>query len=145
MEGVMRRSASPCFCINLRRAAGAVSDFYDRALSEAQLTTSQFSLMRNLRRLQPCTVTALAKEMGLERTTLVRTMKPLSERGLIADLAEAKSRNSLLSLTEDGIAVMSRAAELWEGAQSSVRAHMGEEKMSDLLRLLNELEEFAAQ
>ncbi len=141
----MRRSASPCFCINLRRAAGAVSDFYDRALSEAQLTTSQFSLMRNLRRLQPCTVTALAKEMGLERTTLVRTMKPLSERGLIADLAEAKSRNSLLSLTEDGIAVMSRAAELWEGAQSSVRAHMGEEKMSDLLRLLNELEEFAAQ
>lgn len=141
----MRRSASPCFCINLRRAAGAVSDFYDRALSEAQLTTSQFSLMRNLRRLQPCTVTALAKEMGLERTTLVRTMNPLSERGLIADLAEAKSRNSLLSLTEDGIAVMSRAAELWEGAQSSVRAHMGEEKMSDLLRLLNELEEFAAQ
>lgn len=141
----MRRSASPCFCINLRRAAGAVSDFYDRALSEAQLTTSQFSLMRNLRRLQPCTVTALAKEMGLERTTLVRTMKPLSERGLIADLAEAKSRNSLLSLTEDGIAVMSRAAELWEGAQSSVRAHMGEEKMSDLLRILNELEEFAAQ
>lgn len=141
----MRRSASPCFCINLRRAAGAVSDFYDRALSEAQLTTSQFSLMRNLRRLQPCTVTALAKEMGLERTTLVRTMKPLSERGLIADLAEAKSCNSLLSLTEDGIAVMSRAAELWEGAQSSVRAHMGEEKMSDLLRLLNELEEFAAQ
>ena len=141
----MRRSASPCFCINLRRAAGAVSDFYDRALSEAQLTPSQFSLMRNLRRLQPCTVTALAKEMGLERTTLVRTMKPLSERGLIADLAEAKSRNSLLSLTEDGIAVMSRAAELWEGAQSSVRAHMGEEKMSDLLRLLNELEEFAAQ
>ena len=141
----MRRSASPCFCINLRRAAGAVSDFYDRALSEAQLTTSQFSLMRNLRRLQPCTVTALAKEMGLERTTLVRTMKPLSERGLIADLAEAKSRNSLLSLTEDGIAVMSRAAELWEGAQSSVRAHMGEEKMSDLLRLLNELEEFTAQ
>lgn len=141
----MRRSASPCFCINLRRAAGAVSDFYDRALSEAQLTTSQFSLMMNLRRLQPCTVTALAKEMGLERTTLVRTMKPLSERGLIADLAEAKSRNSLLSLTEDGIAVMSRAAELWEGAQSSVRAHMGEEKMSDLLRLLNELEEFAAQ
>ena len=141
----MRRSASPCFCINLRRAAGAVSDFYDRALSEAQLTTSQFSLMRNLRRLQPCTVTALAKEMGLQRTTLVRTMKPLSERGLIADLAEAKSRNSLLSLTEDGIAVMSRAAELWEGAQSSVRAHMGEEKMSDLLRILNELEEFAAQ
>lgn len=141
----MRRSASPCFCINLRRAAGAISDFYDRALSEAQLTASQFSLMRTLGRLQPCTVTALAKEMGLERTTLVRTMKPLSERGLIADLAEAKSRNCLLSLTEDGIAVMDHAAELWEGAQSSVRAHMGEEKMFNLLRLLNELEEFAAQ
>lgn len=83
--------------------------------------------------------------MGLERTTLVRTMKPLSERGLIADLAAAKSRNSLLSLTEDGVAVMDCAAVLWEGAQSSVRAHMGEAKMAELLRLLNELEEFTAQ
>ena len=86
----MRRSASHCFCINLRRAAGAISDFYDRALSEAQLTTSQFSLMRTLSRLQPCTVTALAQEMGLERTTLVRTMKPLSERELIADLVRSR-------------------------------------------------------
>ena len=43
----MRRSVSPCFCINLRRAASAISDFYDRALSGAHITTSQFSLLRD--------------------------------------------------------------------------------------------------
>lgn len=141
----MRRSVSPCFCINLRRAASAISDFYDRALSGAHITTSQFSLLRTLSRLQPCTVTALSKEMGLERTTLVRTIKPLSERGLIANLAEAHSRNSLLSLTDDGRAAIDYASSLWEGAQSEVRQHMGEERMSELLQLLSELEEFTAR
>ena len=138
----MKRSISPCFCINLRRAAGVLSDFYDKSLSKAQLTTSQFSLMKSLSRVQPCTVTALANEMGLERTTLVRTIKPLIERGLIHDLAPAKSRNKLLSLTEDGWALMDYASSLWDEAQAAVIAYMGADQMETLLHLLARLEEF---
>lgn len=138
----MKRSISPCFCINLRRAAGVLSDFYDKSLSKAQLTTSQFSLMKSLSRIQPCTVTALADEMGLERTTLVRTIKPLADRGLIHNLAPAKSRNKLLSLTEDGDALMEYAASLWEEAQGAVKAYMGSEQIETLMQLLARLEEF---
>lgn len=138
----MKRSISPCFCINLRRAAGVLSDFYDKSLSKAQLTTSQFSLMKSLSRIQPCTVTALADEMGLERTTLVRTIKPLADRGLIHNLAPAKSRNKLLSLTEDGDALMEYAASLWEEAQGAVKAYMGAEQIENLMQLLARLEEF---
>ena len=134
----MKRSISPCFCINLRRAAGVLSDFYDKSLSKAQLTTSQFSLSR----IQPCTVTALADEMGLERTTLVRTIKPLADRGLIHNLAPAKNRNKLLSLTEDGDALMEYAASLWEEAQGAVKAYMGAEQIETLMQLLARLEEF---
>lgn len=138
----MKRSISPCFCINLRRAAGVLSDFYDKSLSKAQLTTSQFSLMKSLSRIQPCTVTALADEMGLERTTLVRTIKPLADRGLIHNLAPAKSRNKLLSLTEDGDALMEYAASLWEESQGAVKAYMGAEQIETLMQLLARLEEF---
>ena len=40
---------------------------------------------------------------------------------------------------------MDYASSLWEGAQSEVRQHMGEERMSELLQLLSELEEFTAR
>lgn len=137
----MKRSNSPCFCINLRRAAGVLSDFYDKSLAGAHLTTSQLSLLRSLSRIQPCTVTALADAMGLERTTLVRTMKPLVERGLVRDLALAKSRNKLLALTEDGSERMEYGSTLWEEAQESVKAYMGAEQMATLMGLLAQLEE----
>lgn len=98
--------------------------------------------MKSLSRVQPCTVTALANEMGLERTTLVRTIKPLIERGLIHDLAPAKSRNKLLSLTEDGWALMDYASSLWDEAQAAVIAYMGADQMETLMHLLARLEEF---
>ena len=138
----MNRTLSPCFCINLRRANGVLSDFYDKALANAKLTTSQFSLMKTLHRVQPCTVTALSKEMGLERTTLVRTLKPLLQHNLICDLSAEKSRNNLLSLTEEGSMLMNYATLLWEDAQAAVRAYMGEEQMEILMSLLAKLEEF---
>ena len=137
----MKRSISPCFCINLRRAAAS----YPISMTnhcQKRSTTSQFSLMKSLSRIQPCTVTALADEMGLERTTLVRTIKPLADRGLIHNLAPAKSRNKLLSLTEDGDALMEYAASLWEEAQGAVKAYMGAEQIETLMQLLARLEEF---
>ena len=98
--------------------------------------------MKTLHRVQPCTVTALSKEMGLERTTLVRTLKPLLQHNLICDLSAEKSRNNLLSLTEEGYMLMNYATLLWEDAQAAVRAYMGEEQMEILMSLLAKLEEF---
>ncbi len=67
--------------------------------------------------------------MGLERTTLVRTLKPMLERGLIADMAASGQRNRVLQLTEQGRMVMQQGVPLWEQAQAETMQCIGEENM----------------
>ena len=138
----MNQFSSPCYCINFRRAAGVLSAFYDKSLASARLTTSQFSLMKSLSQVEPCTVTMLADIMGLERTTLVRTMRPLLERKLIHNTASEKSRNKALTLTKEGIALLGYANELWSNAQSEIESYMGHDRIETLMELLVKIESF---
>jgi hypothetical protein len=41
---------SSCVCVNLRRAARAVSQIYDEALAESGIKITQFSLLRAVER-----------------------------------------------------------------------------------------------
>ena len=83
-----KRRSSTCHCIQLRRAASRVTERYDMALAPAGLTVGQYSLLAHLERLEPVSVSRLAEELELERTTLVRTLKPVLARQLVADAAE---------------------------------------------------------
>lgn len=68
---------SKCHCITMRRAANAITDYYDRALSETGLSTSQFSLLISLSRLGEASTSELAGYVDLERSTLVRDLRLL--------------------------------------------------------------------
>ena len=74
---------STCYCTNLRRSANAMSEFYDSALKEAELTISQYYLLVNLSRLGKANITHWSEQVGLDRSTMVRNIKPLQSRGLI--------------------------------------------------------------
>ena len=66
---------TPCHCIQVRRAAGALTKLYDKALEPVGLTVSQFSLLNDIRALGPCSKSALADYTGLERTTIIRALR----------------------------------------------------------------------
>lgn len=140
MSNIQKRKSS-CHCINLRRAANVVSQLYDHFLEPVGLSVNQFSLLRNIGRLQPCSVSDLANVVGLERTTLVRTLKPLMDRGLIADRAAAGQRNRALVLTTQGEQVVGEGGGLWEQAQTRIEEKIGAEGIEELERLLALLSE----
>lgn len=138
----VKRKQSICHCINLRRSANALTAFYDRALSGAGLTVNQFSLLVNIGRSQPVSISALAAQVGLDRSTLARTLKPLLAEGLIADGAEAGERNRQLGLTAKGRARLKTALPNWEKAQRDVEAALGRTglaKLTSLLAIIDEL------
>ena len=60
---------STCYCTNLRRSANAMSEFYDSALKEAELTISQYYLLVNLSRLGKANITHWSEQVGLEYQT----------------------------------------------------------------------------
>lgn len=135
----VRKRKSGCYCINLRRAANKVTGLYDKFLEPTGLSVNQYSLLGNLRRLESASVSDLAAYVGLERTTLVRTLKPLIEKGMIADHASKGQRNRVLMLTEKGKQTLEQANPLWENAQEEIVRCIGEEKVQELNAILDKI------
>ena len=109
-----------CVCVNLRRAARAVSQLYDAALAPSGIKITQFSLLRAVERGEPVAITDLADEMALDRTTLARNLAPLERDGLVALKAGADRRVTEVRLTASGRKAIARALPLWEKAQGEL-------------------------
>jgi DNA-binding MarR family transcriptional regulator len=139
----IKQNTEKCYCIGFRRAAKAITAYYDRMLLPAGITITQYSLLSNLYRTAPCSVSALAKTMGLDRTTLVRNMKPLVDAGLIRDLAEEGGRDRQLTVTTPGLKSLETAQRLWEKAQAGLKQHIGEKDLKKLMVAAAGLEQLA--
>ncbi|OLN24459.1 Transcriptional regulator, MarR family [Desulfovibrio sp. DV] len=136
-------ATSPCHCANLRRATRAVTRFYDATLAPSGLTVTQYSLLRHLAALAPATAGALGEAMGLDRTTLVRNLRPLADRGLVVEVAGQDRRAKPLALTPAGHDALAAAAPLWRTAQAAVADHLGQPGLKQLLAGLAGLETLA--
>lgn len=73
---------------------------YDAALCPCNLTISQFSLLTVLEHYGRLKVAELTEVMVMERTSLVRALKPMLDGGLIQSSAQVGERAKVLSLTE---------------------------------------------
>ncbi len=132
---------SPCYCNTLRRATRAVTGLYDRKLEPAGLTLPQLSLLRQLKKAGPLSITRLAEVVGLERTTLGRNMRPLEQAGLVESVAsEVDARERVVKVSRSGDQVMERAAPLWRKAQQAIEHRLGKDRVLLLREILVELE-----
>lgn len=134
-------TSSACHCINLRRAANAVTDYYDSKMAHIGVTVNQYSLLSNIRKIQPCSVAELSRLVRLERTTLVRNLKILHAAGWIADDAAPGNRRSRTHLTESGEETVRKAYVCWIQAQKDFEAWLGEDGLSRLTGYLLAVEQ----
>lgn len=134
------KTSSPCNCLNLRRATRAVTQFYDDCLEPCGLTITQLGVLRHIAACTPPTISAVAKRMRIDRTTLNRNLKPLLECGFIAIHPGADSRTRLITLTSSGQQAMDDGGRLWEQAQTSLQDYLGDSDLAKLSQLLLKLE-----
>ena len=137
---VMPPLRTPCHCSGLRRATRVVTSLYDRTLEPSGLTLPQLSLLRQLKRAGPLSVTRLAVVVGLERTTLGRNLLPLEQKGLVESVASnIDARERVVQVTSRGDRAMKSAAPLWRNAQQLVEQGLGRERLEVLHELLDRL------
>lgn len=135
-----RLAGSPCTCFAVRRAARHLSQAYDRFLAPTGLRTTQFSLLRVLRRTGPRSIQAFASELGMDRTTLGRNLRPLERDGLVAIGVDAQDRRGrALSITEAGIDRLEQAQVLWHEAQVRFTETYGPAQTQELHAMLDGL------
>src|SRR5687767_736485 len=72
-----------CNCFAVRQAARHVTRMYEKHLAEAGLTSAQFSILGVLSQAGEMSMVALANALVMDRTTLLRAMKPLQREELV--------------------------------------------------------------
>jgi DNA-binding MarR family transcriptional regulator len=109
-----------CACLALRRAARAVTQMYDRALRSYRLRVTQLPILVAAARHRAVPLALLAEELGMDRTTLLRNVRPLARRGLVKIGTEAKSRRTVIRSTAAGRALVARVYPAWRKAQQEL-------------------------
>ena len=128
---------SPCYCTNLRRSALWATEFYDKMLAPSGLSVPQYYLLINLSRMEKANLSQWAERVGLDRTTMVRNVKTLESKGLIAP---AEGRGRTFALTEIGKTTLTHGIKLWKQAQAELREKLGGEDADTLLRICRRLQ-----
>jgi DNA-binding MarR family transcriptional regulator len=127
-----------CACLNLRKAARAVTQMYDRVLKPSGLKATQFSVLAAVGLAGPSSMTAIAGTLVMDRTTLTRNLRPLMQSGLIGWATSADRRERPIALTAKGEAVLAQAVPLWKKAHGQIVNGVGEARWSGLAKLLQE-------
>ena len=126
-----------CINFNLRKAARAVTQSYDKVLRPSGLRSTQFSLLSTVAGLEPVGIKDLAKALVMDRTTLGRNIQVLSDRGLL-DVGEGDDRRYRpISLTAQGQKSLDIARPLWRQAQTRMVNGLGQDRWIRFLDDLN--------
>jgi DNA-binding MarR family transcriptional regulator len=128
-----------CHCILLRKASRKVSSYYDEALAPLGVNIAQFSLLRNIKRMAPVSLTDLAARVELDRSTVGRNAKVLERMGLVDIRTGKDQREATLLVTEAGQAVLKEGAPLWDRVQADIESRLGADgidRLRDLLAVL---------
>ena len=144
VRGVSQRSVQPdkaqcaeatrvCACLNLRKAARAVTQLYDQALQPTGLRSTQFVILVAVHVYEPATLAALARELVMDRTTMTRNLKPLETAKLIRRTTARDGRTRLLHVTDRGRRLVGDALPLWERVQRRFVERVGGQKWQAML------------
>jgi DNA-binding MarR family transcriptional regulator len=108
-------------------AARAVTRAYDDALRPVGLRATQLAVLVAVGNDGSMSITALAKLMGMDRTTLTRNVRPLERESLIAVGLEGWRRSRTLEITKKGQSRLREALPHWERAQETLRRKLGDQ------------------
>jgi len=126
-----------CNCFAIRQAARHVTKLYERHLAEVQLTSAQFSILGALGDGRAMTMADLASVLVMDRTTLLRAMKPLQREDLLKSTSSpADPRQLVFALSAAGARKLKQALPLWKKAQAEFEAEVGGSEAARLRRSL---------
>lgn len=127
----------PCACASLRRAARIVTQQYDQHLQPAGIKATQFTLLQALTTAGNISQGRLGDVLGLDSTTLTRTLALLRKKGWIQAKPGEDRRELRLTLTAEGKRKYLSALHHWQSAQSQLRKLLGEAGWQQMMDSVN--------
>jgi DNA-binding transcriptional ArsR family regulator len=83
LVGDAREVVATCVALSVRAAERRITGFLDKRLGGTGLSAAQFALMVHVAAASDDTITALAARLGLDQSTLSRSLRALERAGLV--------------------------------------------------------------
>lgn len=106
---------------------------YDEAFRPMGYRATQIAILRASSCCGPVTLSELAEETVTDRTTLTRNLRLLRGKGLIRVERGADRREQRVCATEQGEAVLRKAAGPWREAQRRMVKQAGQARLKRLI------------
>jgi DNA-binding MarR family transcriptional regulator len=137
-EPLARLYARPGFL--LRRAHQISAAVFEDACRDVGLTPAQYGVLTVVQAHPGVGQSSLARALGFDKVTVLRVLRGLEARGLVArEAALPNRRNVSVTLTEEGARVLRAAQKPAESAYQRLMAPLSPEQQENLLQLLQQL------
>jgi DNA-binding MarR family transcriptional regulator len=122
-----------CVCFNLRWVTRAVTQFYDAEMRRHGIRPTQGTILLSLSSKETWSMAELSDWLGLERTSLVRNLRPLQRDGLVQAVGGGHGNRVELAITAKGKKQIEKLIPAWKSAQCAAVKTLGEKRWSDIL------------
>jgi DNA-binding MarR family transcriptional regulator len=111
-----------------------VTLLYDNAFKSSRLLSTQLGVLHVIYKPGSVRISLLAKESGMDRTTLTRNLSVLEKQGFIEISPGNKdNRTRIVTITNKGCTTAAKAIPLWNDVQCKVKQRMGETLWNELM------------
>ncbi|MCG8523741.1 MAG: MarR family winged helix-turn-helix transcriptional regulator [Pseudomonadales bacterium] len=122
--------ARTCAALYSRVFSRLVTRHYNHHLSDTGLRITQFSILNAIKLSPPNSINELAELLGMERTSLQRTVEKLIAKGLLQSQPTGHKRSLGLVLTAEGEKIYQQALVRWEEAHGEFTDMVGADDWS---------------
>ena len=126
-------SVQNCTCFSVRRISRVLTQFFDAEVRRHGIRPTQMPILAALRAKNGRGMAELSDWLGMERTTLVRNLRPLQRDGLVRAKGGGRGGHVNLEITEKGRTALAKMLPAWRSAQDKVVAILGRKRWSTIL------------
>src|ERR1051325_9858844 len=124
-KGLDMSAMENCVCFNLRWVTRKVTQFFDAEMRRHGIRPTQGSVLLALNARESWTMADLSDWLGMDRTTLVRNLRPLQRDGLVQAAGGGRGSRVALSITDKGRKKIKESLPAWQSAQSTAVKTLG--------------------
>jgi DNA-binding MarR family transcriptional regulator len=129
-----------CICFNLRWVTRVVTQFFDAELRRHGIRPTQTPILGVLQARGGLSMSELCDWLAMERTTLLRNLRPLQRDGLVRITGSGRGSKGEVAITEKGRRMFARMLPAWRAAQEQAVKTLGKDRWS---AIINDLESAA--
>ena len=126
-------AAENCVCFNLRWVTRAVTQFYDKEMRRHGIRPTQGTILASLNSKDSWNMAELSDWLGMERTTLVRNLRPLQRDGFVKAVGGGRGNRVELTITTKGRKQIEKLKPAWQSAQNAAVKTLGKKRWSAIL------------